>query len=130
MAYNLPLKSLPVDLCSGFLRPEKIRQPQSGLNPRTLDLEASTLPRDHRGRLSTTLSLHSSLNVRDHVSQPYSTTGNTIVLYILMYPYTHLISHLYFFLLFWCHHLLNLHHPHNNNNNNNNNNNRANNLAN
>ena len=29
-------------------------------------------------------SLDSSLNVRDHVSQPYSTTGNTIVLYILL----------------------------------------------
>ena len=29
---------------------------------------------------SNTLSLHSSLNVRDHVSQPYSTTGNIIVL--------------------------------------------------
>ena len=41
---------LPEDLCSGFLRPEKIHRPQSGLNPRTLDLEASTLPRDHRGR--------------------------------------------------------------------------------
>ena len=32
---------------------------------------------------SNTLMLHSSLNVRDHVSQPYSTTGNIIVLYIL-----------------------------------------------
>ena len=27
-----------------------IHRPQSGLNPRTLDPEASTLPRDHRGR--------------------------------------------------------------------------------
>ena len=25
--------------------------------------------------------MHPSLNVRDHVSQPYSTTGNIIVLY-------------------------------------------------
>ena len=33
---------------------------------------------------SNNLSLHSSLNVRDHVSQPYSTTGNSIVLYILI----------------------------------------------
>ena len=33
---------------------------------------------------SKTLSLHSSLNVGDHVSQPYSTTGNIIVLYILI----------------------------------------------
>ena len=30
------------------------------------------------------LSQHSSLNVRDHVSQTYSTTGNNIVLYILI----------------------------------------------
>ena len=30
--------------------PEKIHRPQLGLNPRTLDIEASTLPRDHRGR--------------------------------------------------------------------------------
>ena len=45
------LKSLPEDLCSGFLFPEKIQRPQSGLNPRTLDFEASTLPRDHQGRL-------------------------------------------------------------------------------
>ena len=44
------LKSLPEDLCSGYLRPEKIYRPQPGLNPRTLDLEVSTLPRDHRGR--------------------------------------------------------------------------------
>ena len=35
---------------------------------------------------SNTLSLHSSPNVRDHVSQPYSTTGNIIVLYILIPP--------------------------------------------
>ena len=34
---------------------------------------------------SNTLSLHSSLNVKDHVSQPYSTTGNIIVLYILIF---------------------------------------------
>ena len=32
---------------------------------------------------SNTLSLRSSLTVRDHVSQPYSTTVNIIVLYIL-----------------------------------------------
>ena len=37
-------------ISSGFLRPEKIHPPQVGLNPRTVDLEASTLPRDHRGR--------------------------------------------------------------------------------
>jgi len=33
---------------------------------------------------SNTLSLHSSLNVRDHVTQPYSTTGNITILYILI----------------------------------------------
>ena len=36
---------------------------------------------------SNTLSLDSSLNVRDHVSQPYSTTGNIIVLYILIFKF-------------------------------------------
>ena len=45
------LKSLPEDLCSGFLRPEKIHRPQSDFNPQILDLEASTLPRDYRGWL-------------------------------------------------------------------------------
>ena len=44
------LKSLPEDLCSGFLLPEKTHRPQPGLNPRTLELEASTLSRDHRSR--------------------------------------------------------------------------------
>ena len=47
---TLSLKSLPEDLCSGFLRTGKTHRPQSGLNPRTLDLEASTLPRDQWGR--------------------------------------------------------------------------------
>ena len=40
---DLSLKSHPEDLCSGFSLPEKIHQPQPGLNPETLDLEASTL---------------------------------------------------------------------------------------
>jgi hypothetical protein len=47
------LKSLPEDLCSGFFRPEKIDRPQPDLNPRILDLEASTLTRDHWGRPTT-----------------------------------------------------------------------------
>ena len=34
-----------------------------------------------------TLSLDSSLNVRDLVSQTYSTTGNNIVLYILIFKF-------------------------------------------
>ena len=36
--------------CSGFLCPENMHRPQPNLNPRGLELEASTLPRDHRGR--------------------------------------------------------------------------------
>ena len=36
---------------------------------------------------SNTLSVRSSLNVRDHVSYPYSTTGNIIVLYILIFKF-------------------------------------------
>ena len=36
---------------------------------------------------SNTLSLDYSLNVRDHVSQPYSTAGNIIVLYILIFKF-------------------------------------------
>ena len=36
---------------------------------------------------SNTLSLDSSLNVRDYVSQPYITTGNIIVLYILIFKF-------------------------------------------
>ena len=63
MAYNPPLTSLkyltrdpqlkvppPEDLCSRFLRVEKTHRPQPDLNPRILDLEANTLPRDHGGR--------------------------------------------------------------------------------
>jgi hypothetical protein len=34
--------------------------------------------------LSKTLNLHSSFNVRNLLSQPYSTTGNNIVLYVLI----------------------------------------------
>ena len=37
---------------------------------------------------SNTLSLDSSLNVRDYVSQPYSTTDNIIVLYILTFKFS------------------------------------------
>ena len=36
---------------------------------------------------SSSLSLHSYLNVRDHVSQPYSTTGNIIALYISIFKF-------------------------------------------
>ena len=49
------LKSLPEDLCSGFLRPKKHPRPQPDLNPRTLDFETSRLPRDHRGRHGRTI---------------------------------------------------------------------------
>jgi hypothetical protein len=34
--------------------------------------------------LSNNLSLHSSLYLRDHFTQPYSTTGSVIILYILI----------------------------------------------
>jgi hypothetical protein len=36
---------------------------------------------------SNVLALHSSLNVRDYVSHPYSTTGNIIILYILIFKF-------------------------------------------
>ena len=50
---------------------------------------ASVLGSNIRLRIlfSNTLSLDSSLNIRDHVSQPYSTTGNIIVLYILIFKF-------------------------------------------
>ena len=47
---NLSLKSLPEDLCSGVYLLKKINRPKPDLNPRTLALKASTLPRDHRVR--------------------------------------------------------------------------------
>ena len=66
---TLSLKSLPEDLCSGVLRPEKIHRPQLDLNPRTLDLEASTLPRDHRGRLGSMVTrLPTDQEVSDSIS--------------------------------------------------------------
>ena len=37
--------------------------------------------------VSNALSLHSSLNVRTHVSQPYSTTGKIIALHILIFKF-------------------------------------------
>ena len=43
------LKFPPGGLVLRVSRPEKIHRPQPGLNPRTIDLEATTLPRDHRG---------------------------------------------------------------------------------
>ena len=52
------LKSLPEYLCSGFLRPEKIHRPQSGLNPRTLNLEASTLPKFGERNRSEKVAVH------------------------------------------------------------------------
>ena len=49
---------------------------------------------------SNTLSLHSSLNVRDHISHPYSTTGNIIVLnlYVIFFK---LYSYIKFILIFF-----------------------------
>ena len=47
----MSLKSQNRDTSLKSLSEEKIHRPQPGLNPRTLDLEASSLPRDHRGQL-------------------------------------------------------------------------------
>ena len=44
--FKVPLE----DLGSGLYRAEKIHLPQPDLNPRIMDLEASTVPRDHQGR--------------------------------------------------------------------------------
>ena len=44
------LKVPPRGLVLRIFRPEKVHRPQPGLNPWTLDFEASTVPRDHRGR--------------------------------------------------------------------------------
>ena len=40
---------------------------------------------DQDGQNINNFKLYSSFNVRDHVSQPYSRTGNIIVLYILIF---------------------------------------------
>ena len=40
-----------------------------------------------RSGFQITLSLRSSLNVGDHGTQPYSTTGNIVVLYILIFKF-------------------------------------------
>ena len=40
-----------------------------------------------RDPISKTISLHSSLNERDHVSHTYSSSGNIIVLYILIFKF-------------------------------------------
>ena len=50
---------------------------------------SSLLGRNIRLRIlfSNTLSLDSSLNVRDHVAQPYSTTGNISVSYIFIFKF-------------------------------------------
>ena len=56
------------------------------MEPSSLSPFSSLLGPNFRLRIlfSDTLSLQSSLTVRDHVSQPYSITGNIIVLYILI----------------------------------------------
>jgi hypothetical protein len=41
-----------------------------------------------RTRFSKTLTLHSSLTVSNQVSQPYKTTSNIIVLYILIFTFS------------------------------------------
>ena len=62
-----------------------------GSMPHSQGLSNNSYPLGPNFRLrilfSNTLSLDSSLNVRDQVSQPYSTTGNIIVLYILIFKF-------------------------------------------
>ena len=95
------MKSLPEDLCSGFSRPEKIHQPQPGLDLRTLDLETSMLPRDHRGQhlYSEFAYIHLLCLPRNtmKVSNNFSCTLWSIDLYGKGYP---------LLLLFSCHLLL------------------------
>ena len=64
----------------------------NGTNYEVPHCEAFTSPHSHpnirlRILFSNIHSLRSSLNVRDYVSQPYSTTGNIIVLYILIFKF-------------------------------------------
>ena len=47
---NLGNTSPPAGLVLWIFTSWKIHRSQPGLNPRTLDLEANTLPQDHRGR--------------------------------------------------------------------------------
>ena len=66
------------------------REQVNGTNYEVPHCGAFSTPHSHpniylRIQFSNTLSLHSSLNVRDHASQPYSTTDNIIVLYILIF---------------------------------------------
>jgi hypothetical protein len=49
--------------CYGFLSPLRIYRPRTGLNPRTLGPVASTLPLDHRGRLTLSLSTHTYIYI-------------------------------------------------------------------
>ena len=63
-----------------------------GTNNKVPHCEAFSTPHSHpnirlRILFSNTLSLRSSLNVRDHVSQPYSKTGSIIVLSILIFKF-------------------------------------------
>ena len=52
--------------------------------PILIPLGSKYSPQD---QFSNTLSLGSSLNVRDHASKPYSTTGNIIILDILIFKF-------------------------------------------
>ena len=50
---------------------------------------AFSTPHSQQSRIlfSNNFSLHSSLNARDHASQPYCTAENIIVLYILIFKF-------------------------------------------
>jgi len=64
----------------------------NGANYEVPHCDAFYTPHSHpnirlRALFLNTLILRSSLNVRDHVSQPYSTTSNIIVLHILIFKF-------------------------------------------
>ena len=75
------LKSFPEDLYSRFFRPKKIHRTQSGLNLRTLDLEASTLPRNHRWLVN--------ICVKWDLFVLYTSVYNSLVRSIVFWEYSH-----------------------------------------
>ena len=81
---NPQLTVPPGGLMLGIFTPRKSPSTSAGFEPANLgSRDEHVTPRPSRPT-SNTLSLHSFLNVRDHVSQPYSTTGNITALYILI----------------------------------------------
>ena len=62
---------------SGFLHPEKIHRPQPDVNPRTLDLETSTLPRGRLVHFKSTLYFLILMGVLLQTLNSIMTGGNT-----------------------------------------------------